>query len=616
MNQLSKDQIKDRLLKRAAKQWGYSDVELENVFDPIVNLLFDVCAKELEKISNEVFSSRRRITERLVDILTPTASAKATPARAIMRAYPVENEATLNDYHQFYYQRKEVNPYNPTETVIKNYFFGPTKPVKLNRNKLSYVILPNGVQEVVKEQFREVISSANYTRQAPHGTIWLGLKHQGDGIIKDLMFYFYLKNIHDRNTFFHFLPRAKWFLNNHLLTTEQGYNSDNSHFNDYGELIQEDFYHIERTQEHANDFYKQNFITVKDVINIGDSANALPPELSTFLPSEDIKKLAEEKLVWIRIEFPNVIGASILSEVFCANNCFPVINKKLNEVQGNIKNLLNIYPLHLNEEFFLELFSVVDDKNKEFDVIKNDDQKGDNDYAYLRFGGIARFDERNATEEINYLIDLIRDEAAAFSRLGHDFTDNNLKEINQIISRFRNKMSQVGMQNINNPYLILNTTDNTNRGTLFAKYWTTNGEAANKINTFSRLISHKGADFERDNIMFLSTTQGGKDELSNSEKIYAYRENLVSNQRVVTRQDIIILCKNHFGDAITKVEVKNGIQTSLDSNVGYTPTIDIYLTRKDKDYYNEEEWYFLSEDLKLMLENRAINIVPFRILYT
>lgn len=616
MNQLSKDQIKDRLLKRAAKQWGYSDVELENVFDPIVNLLFDVCAKELEKISNEVFSSRRRITERLVDILTPTASAKATPARAIMRAYPVENEATLNDYHQFYYQRKEINPYNPTETVIKNYFFGPTKPVKLNRNKLNYVILPSGVQEVVKEQFREVISSANYTKQATHGTIWLGLKHQGDGIIKDLMFYFYLKNIHDRNTFFHFLPRAKWFLNNHLLTTEQGYNSDDSHSNDYGELIQEDFYHIERTQEHANDFYKQNFITVKDVINIGDTANVLPPELSTFLTSEDIKKLAEEKLIWIRIEFPNVIGASILSEVFCANNCFPVINKKLNEVQGNIKNLLNIYPLHLNDEFFLELFSVVDDKNKEFDVIKSDDQKGDNDYAYLRFGGIARFDERNATEEINYLIDLIRDEAAAFSRLGHDFTDNNLKEINQIISRFRNKMSQVGMQNINNPYLILNTTDNTNRGTLFAKYWTTNGEAANKINTFSRLISHKGADFERDNIMFLSTTQGGKDELSNSEKIYAYRENLVSNQRVVTRQDIIILCKNHFGDAITKVEVKNGIQTSMDSNVGYTPTIDIYLTRKDKEYYNEEEWYFLSEDLKLMLENRAINIVPFRILYT
>ena len=115
--------------------------------------------------------------------------------------------------------------------------------------------------------------------------------------------------------------------------------------------------------------------------------------------------------------------------------------------------------------------------------------------------------------------------------------------------------------------------------------------------------------------MLLSSTQGGRNELTNSEKIYAYRENLISNQRVVTRQDIIILCKNHFGDAVENIEVVNGIQTGLDSTIGYTPTIDILLTRKDKDYYTEEEWDFLSEDLKLLIEKRALNIVPFRIVY-
>lgn len=615
MNQLSKDQIKDRLLKRAAKQWGYSDVELENVFDPIVNLLFDVCAKELEKISNEIFSSRRRITERLVDILTPTASAKATPARAILKVYPIENEVILNDYHQFYFQKKEVNPYNPTESTLKNFFFGPTAPVKLTRNKLNYVILPTGIQEIVKEQFREVLNANKYLQPTPHGTIWLGIKHQGEGIVKDLMFYFYLKNIQDRNTFFHFLPKSKWFFNDHLLQTQQGYNNDDQNIHNSNELLQEDFYHIEKTQEQVNDYYKKNFITIKDILNISDSNYSIPEELASLIPAEDLKKLSDEKLLWIRIEFPNVIGKNILSNIFCANNCFPVINKQLHEIQGNIKSLLNIYPLNLNDEFFLELFSVMDDKNKEFDVIKNNTEKTDDDYAYLRFGGVARFDERNATEEINYLIDLIRDEAAAFSRLGHDFTDNNLKEINQIISRFRNKMAQVGMDNITNPYLILNTKKNTEKGNLFVKYWTTNGENANKINTFSRLALHKGSDFEKDTIVLLSTTQGGKNELSNSEKIYAYRENLVSNQRVVTRQDIIILCKNHYGDAITKVEVKNGIQTSLDENVGYTPTIDIYLEKKDPDFYNEEEWHYLSENLKLTIEKRAINVVPFRVLY-
>ncbi|MBC8643212.1 hypothetical protein H9W95_01040 [Flavobacterium lindanitolerans] len=170
------------------------------------------------------------------------------------------------------------------------------------------------------------------------------------------MFYFYLKNIHNRNTFFHFLPRAKWYLNDHLLQTVQGYNNDENYSNNYGELIQEEFYHIERTQEHANDYFRKNFITIKDIINI-DNNYSLPSELSSFIPAEELKVLADEKLIWIRIEFPNVIGKDILSEIFCANNCFPVINKKLNEVQGNIKNLLNIYPLNLNNEFFFLSFS-------------------------------------------------------------------------------------------------------------------------------------------------------------------------------------------------------------------------------------------------------------------
>lgn len=616
MNQLSKDQIKDRILKRAAKKWGYNDVELENVFDPIVNLLFDVCAKELEKISNEIFSSRRRMTERLVDILTPTSATKATPARGILRAYPVENESILHDQHQFFLQKKEKNPYNPIESVIKNYHFGPTMPVKLNRNKINFVVLPSGVQYIEKNQFRELVGEKSYTQKAPHGTIWLGLKHEGDGIMKDLMFYFYLRNIQDRTKFFHFLPRAKWSINNQYLTTAQGYNNDDVTKEVKYDLKQHDIYHIKKTEEHTNDFYIKNFITVKDSVTIDDSHYVFPTALEAFVPAKELEKMKEDKeLIWVKIEFPNVIGPTILSEVFCSNNCFPVINKKLNETQGNIKELLDIYPLKLNDDYFLELFSVMNDRNKNFDIVTNNDEPDDENFAYLRFGGVARFDERNAAEEINYLIDLIRDEAAAFSRLGHDFTDNNLKEINQIIARFKTKMSQTGMQNLNNPYLILNTEKTKEKGTLFIKYWTTNGDDANKISPFTKFSIFKGADFEKDNIMLLSSTQGGRNELTNSEKIYAYRENLISNQRVVTRQDIIILCKNHFGDAVEDIEVVNGIQTGLDSNVGYTPTIDILLTQKDKEYYSEEEWDFLSEDLKLLIEKRALNIVPFRIVY-
>jgi hypothetical protein len=147
------------------------------------------------------------------------------------------------------------------------------------------------------------------------------------------------------------------------------------------------------------------------------------------------------------------------------------------------------------------------------------------------------------------------------------------------------------------------------------KYWTTNGEIANKISAFSKMSVYKGTDFEKENLMLLASTQGGKNELTNSEKIYAYRENLISSQRVVTRQDIIILCKNYFGETIEKIEVKNGIQTSLDDNVGYTPTIDVFIERKNTSLYNDEEWNFLKQDVQLLIESRSINIVPFRVIY-
>ena len=69
-----------------------------------------------------------------------------------------------------------------------------------------------------------------------------------------------------------------------------------------------------------------------------------------------------------------------------------------------------------------------------------------------------------------------------------------------------------------------------------------------------------------------------------------------------------------MGDHV--IEIKNGIQTSLESTVGYVPTIDIYLSRNKDCTYNDEEWEFLREDVKLQIENKAINIVPFRIIYS
>ena len=44
---MRQERIKDRVLKRAARAWGFSDIEMETTFDPAVSLLLnalsDVC---------------------------------------------------------------------------------------------------------------------------------------------------------------------------------------------------------------------------------------------------------------------------------------------------------------------------------------------------------------------------------------------------------------------------------------------------------------------------------------------------------------------------------------------------------------------------------------------
>ena len=81
-----KERIKDRMLKTAARLWGYPDAEVETSFDPVVQLLLETCASELEKISSEVDVSHARLVERLAQIMMPEPITTSQPAYGILHA--------------------------------------------------------------------------------------------------------------------------------------------------------------------------------------------------------------------------------------------------------------------------------------------------------------------------------------------------------------------------------------------------------------------------------------------------------------------------------------------------------------------------------------------------
>ena len=138
---MKQDRIKDRILRRAARMWGYSELEAETSFDPIVSLLLSASAAELEKLGFELESSRSRIIERVLEVMFPEEVSGVIPARTLLQVNPLENNAELSLFTRFRTTKRQHNIYNPTETTTKDLFFSPTLKSKLTTGKGSIYCL-------------------------------------------------------------------------------------------------------------------------------------------------------------------------------------------------------------------------------------------------------------------------------------------------------------------------------------------------------------------------------------------------------------------------------------------------------------------------------------------
>ena len=86
---MNQEQIKNRMIKRASRMWGYSELESESAFDPVLELLLSACASELEKLRFEQENSRARITDRILEIIFPNQIVGVLPSQTLLQLTPV-----------------------------------------------------------------------------------------------------------------------------------------------------------------------------------------------------------------------------------------------------------------------------------------------------------------------------------------------------------------------------------------------------------------------------------------------------------------------------------------------------------------------------------------------
>ena len=163
-----KERIKDRMLKTAARLWGYPDVEVETSFDPIVQLMLEACASELEKISSEVDVSHARLVERLAQIMMPEIVTSSQPAYGILHASSNETVTTIHADHQFFYNSRASHN-------SRDLFFSPVTQHKLFRGHIRYMAIGSKLFESRDHWFKEQVLQGTILADAAPNHMWLGL---------------------------------------------------------------------------------------------------------------------------------------------------------------------------------------------------------------------------------------------------------------------------------------------------------------------------------------------------------------------------------------------------------------------------------------------------------
>jgi hypothetical protein len=597
-----KERIKDRMLKTAARLWGYPDAEVETSFDPVVQLLLEACASELEKISGEVDVSHARLVERLAQIMMPEPITSSQPAYGILHAMATEAVADIHTDHQFYHPTKTGNH-------TRDFFFAPVTSHRLFRGQVQYLAIGNKLYETRDHWFKEqVLQGQTFPDMAPNH-LWLGLSlenvaHSWEG----MSFFFDLRNAHQQEMFYHYLPLARIFINDKELTVKGGYHHSRSAAEEeVDSMIQVAVNNNARYSEHILQRFRRHFLTLTDTP--APAPSGVPDQLLRIFGS-DSNRLNKD-VHWLRIEFPEALHHTLLEDLYCSINCFPVINKKNNEQSMKLNRYLNIIPMQTPDIFF-DIKRVYDLEGTDY-YVRNFSTAGQMQEGELviRSSGIGRFDTREAKEVIAYLVEVIRDESSLFEEVKNDYVTNRMRELHQLIATLEEQL-QPGANKGNIPYVMVKPKENAEY--IFIEFYSTNGTAANNIRMGTRLLEYGNINTRPNSITLLTNTQGGKDRLNIDEKINLYRSHLLSHNRIVTPEDIKALSRTIFGKEMKSAVVAKGIALQAGSGAGYSRTLDIRITlHQATERYPAANLHYMKEELLLQLEEKSSNTFPYRV---
>lgn len=594
-----KENIKDRMFKNAANFWGVRNVEN---LDPLVKLLIEALASEIYKLSNEINNIETRILERIAHLLTPDILMSARPAHMLLYTQPLEIQGVVNKETGFYYD----DPVFKQRNKVSDVSFYPVDIFPLIKAQVKAMVCGKSVYTVDDTLNKEILTRSSVKTEDLSQSIWIGIQlDPALETLSDLSFYFDFINIENKNEYFHLLPFTRWEHQSKPIRMSPGIYSLKDENADSGDMSLFSNYNLAYISDDGiKRFYNHRFLTIKDKLKVSDMRKEIfPPEVKPYFSEEAIAQLTEP-LYWLRVNFPPSFDEEIIDRTIASVNVFPVANKSLRSQSSGNQKLANIIPLETDDkEYFLSVLSVTDSHNRHYKQLPFKDTEAQQYGTYsVKRGGTERFDARDAKEYISQLVDLLRDEGAAFSLIGKGFLEDMITDVESLIISLEQKLNDIHQNREIPSYLIIDS-ENKNE-IIFVDYWVTNCEMVNGIKAGTFFAPYNETFVDSSLIVSLTPCTGGKGKPKPSNILDIYKYILTSRNRIYTAEDIINFCHNEFGDIIATAEVKKGVQVSSKPKEGLIRTIDVFVNPKQN--FDPAS----SEDLKSNLHNLLIERSP------
>jgi len=612
---ISRERIRSRLIKNASQLWGVQASDV-NAFDPIVNMMFSAFAAEMEKIYHEIESSHSRVLERLSKLLVPEVNKGPLPAHGVIHAGANEPRTVIGSNTQFYFQKRIPSKESSMRETFRDLYFTPVADTTLFNGDIQYLAFGRSMYSNTDSIHKERVAEGRGSRKIESNAVWVGLDlNDRLDSIKDLSFYFDWITSAERAYFSKFLSSTKWTLSGVDLDIVQGLplvsNEDIQDFLD----PEIEFDPARNVARDVLNFYKERFVTVSlpsgFTGGLHTLSTRLPEELKQIFNEQEVSFI-QKKLFWIKIVFPGSLSGEVIENLSCSINSFPVINRRFNEFTYRLQPQFNIIPLGADADHFFSIQGVKTTDGSQYNSSSLADTHKIAPGTYvLRRGGIERFDTRNAGELLTYMVELLRDESAAFAIYGHESLTADLKGLNQtlnVISQTLDKHSD-GQDPVN--YLVVRS--KSRNDVIFIEFWSTAGEFGNNQKIGTRLSLNSGANVNGENIVLLTNTIGGRDSLSDSETLNYFKNALLSRNRIVSEADIKYVCTRELGSLISDVKVEKGLEVDDKSYSGFKRTIDVVLYPANELNPTLLEWRDLCRNLQIKLEASATALTPLRV---